>query len=108
MLAATRDLSEPLDHILFGRRPIGEGAFLALQLVPAIAVQDAVRPSAAKRSDLASTLHEEDRKQLAAQARRDKPKGSERFRREAARVGDQLRRWIMLAPTMHRRRIPWE
>ena len=85
-----------------------EGAFLALQLVPAIAVQDAVRPHAAKRSELASTLHEDDRRQLAAKARREKPQGSLRFRREAARLGEQLRRWIALAPTMHRRRVPWE
>jgi glycosyl transferase family 25 len=108
MLAATHDLCQPLDHILFGRRPIGEGAFLALQLVPAIAVQDTVRPNAAKRSELASILHEEDRKQLAAKAKRDKPKGFERLRREAGRLGDQLRRWIRLSPKMHRRRVPWE
>jgi glycosyl transferase family 25 len=108
MLAATRDLREPLDHTLFGRRPIGEGAFLALQLVPAIAVQDTVRPNSTQRSELASTLHEGDRKQNAAKAKQDKPKGSQRFLREAERLGEQLRRWIRLTPTMHRRRIPWE
>ncbi len=108
MRAATRDFSEPLDHILFGRRPIGAGAFLALQLVPAIAVQDAVLPNAARRSELASTLHEDDRKQLAAKAKRDKPKGFERLRREAKRLGEQLRRWIRLSPKMRRRRVPWE
>ena len=108
MLAATRDLDEPLDHTLFGHRLIGAGAFLALQLVPAIAVQDAVRQDVAKRSELASTLHEDDRKQLAAKAKREKPQGPARLRREAARLGEQLRRWIALAPTMHRRRVPWE
>jgi len=108
MLAATRRLDEPLDHTLFGHRLIGSGAFLALQLVPAIAVQDAVRPNVAKRSELASTLHEDDRKQLAAKAKREKPKGSLRLRREAARLGEQMRRWITLAPTMRRRRVPWE
>jgi glycosyl transferase, family 25 len=108
MLAATRDLHEPLDHTLFGRRPIGEGAFLALQLVPAIAVQDTMRQGTAKRSELASTLHEEDRMQIAAEAKRDRPKGSKRLRREAERLGEQLRRWIRLWPTMHRRRVPWE
>ena len=98
MLAATRGLDEPLDHTLFGHRLIGEGAFLALQLVPAIAVQDAVRPNAAKRSELASTLHEDDRKQLAAKAKREKPQGPQRLRREAARLGEQFRRWIAARP----------
>jgi glycosyl transferase family 25 len=108
MLSATRDLNEPLDHTLFGRRPIGEGAFLALQLVPAIAVQDAVLPKAVRRSELASTLHEDDRRQIAEKTKGEKPKGSERVWREAGRLGEQLRRWIRLAPTMHRRRVPWE
>jgi len=108
MLAATRDFSKPLDHILFGRRPIGEGAFLALQLVPAIAVQDTMRPNAEKHSELASVLHEDDRKQLAAKAKREKPKGFERLRREARRLAEQWRRWIRLSPKMHRRRVPWE
>jgi glycosyl transferase family 25 len=108
MLAATRPLAEQVDQTLFGRRAIREGAVVALQLVPAIAVQDTVRPDTAPRRELASTLHEEDRKRLAEQVRREKPRGPERWRREARRMVDQVWRWIRLAPTMRRRRIPWE
>ncbi len=108
LLAATRPLREPVDHTLFGRRAIGGGAIVALQLVPAIAVQDTMRPDAAPRRDLASTLHEEDRRGIAARARREKPRGPERWRREAARLVDQIARWTRLAPTMRRGRIAWE
>ena len=77
-------------------------------LVPAIAVQDTMRPDATARRALTSTLHEEDRKRAAEKRRREKPRGLERWRREARRLADQLRRWLRLAPTMRRRRIPWE
>ncbi len=77
MLAATRPLAEQVDQTLFGRRAIWEGEIRALQLVPAIAVQDTMRPDAAARRELASTLHEEDRKRLAERVRA----------REAARTG---------------------
>lgn len=108
LLAATRPLAEQVDQTLFGRRAIWEGEVEALQLVPAIAVQDTVRPDSAPRRELASTLHEEDRKRLAERVQREKPRGPERWRREARRLADQIRRWIRLAPSMHRRRIPWE
>jgi glycosyl transferase, family 25 len=108
LLAATRPLAEQVDQTLFGRRAIGEGEIRALQLVPAIAVQDTMHPDATARRVLTSTLHEDDRKRLAEKRRREKPGGLERWRREARRLADQLRRWIRLAPTMRRRRIPWE
>jgi glycosyl transferase family 25 len=108
MLAATRPLAEQVDQTLFGRRAIWEAELEALQLVPAIAVQDTVRPDTAPRRELASTLHEDDRKRLAERVQREKPRGPERWRREAQRLADQIRRWIRLAPSMQRRRIPWE
>ena len=108
MLANTEPLAEPVDHTLFGRRAIQEGEIKALQLVPAIAVQDTMHPDMTARGALASTLHEEDRKRLAEQIRREKPRGPERWRREKRRLADQIRRWIRLAPSMHRARIPWE
>jgi glycosyl transferase family 25 len=107
MLAATRAMTEQVDQTLFGRRAIGEGAIVALQLVPAIAVQDTMHPDPAARRDLTSTLHEEDRRRLAAQGRREKPRGWERWRREAGRLVDQVARWTRLAPSMQRQRIPW-
>ena len=93
---------------MFGRRAIWEGEIRALQLVPAIAVQDTMHPDATARRALTSTLHEEDRKRFAARVKAEKPRGPERWRREARRLVDQIRRWIRLAPTMRRRRIPWE
>ena len=108
LLAATRPLAEQVDQTLFGRRAIFEGEIRALQLVPAIAVQDAMRPDAPARPELASTLHEDDRKRVAEKRRREKPRGPERWRREARRLADQIRRWIRLSPTMRRRRVPWE
>ena len=108
LLAATRPMAEQVDQTLFGRRAIFEGEIWALQLVPAIAVQDTMRLDAAARRALTSTLHEEDRKRVAEKRRREKPRGLERWRREARRLIDQIRRWIRLAPTMRRRRIPWE
>ena len=108
LLAATRPLAEQVDQTLFGRRAIWEGEIRALQLIPAIAVQDTMHPDAAARPELASTLHEDDRKRVAEKRQREKPRGLERWRREARRLADQIRRWIRLAPTMRRRRIPWE
>jgi glycosyl transferase family 25 len=108
LLAATRPLREPVDHTLFGRRAIWGGTIAAWQLVPAIAVQDNLRPGADPRRDLASTLHEDDRARLAERARREKPRGPERWRREAFRLADQIARWIWLSPAMRRGRIPWE
>jgi glycosyl transferase family 25 len=108
LLAATRPLAEQVDQTLFGRRAIRGGEISALQLVPAIAVQDTVRPDTEPQRALVSTLHEEDRKRLAARMRNEKPRGPERWRREAQRLADQLQRWIRLAPSMHRRCIPWE
>jgi glycosyl transferase, family 25 len=108
MLASTRPLAEQVDQTLFGRRAIRKCEIKALQLVPAIALQDTVRPDSAPRRELASTLHEEDRKRLAERIQREKPRGPERWRREARRLGEQIERWIRLAPSMQRRRIPWE
>jgi glycosyl transferase family 25 len=108
MLAGTRALAEPLDHTLFGRRAIVGKEIKGLQLVPAIAVQDTMHPDAAAPRALTSTLHEDDRKRLAARTRGEKPRGLERLKREARRLAEQLRRWIRLAPTMRRRRVPWE
>ncbi|HWG06080.1 MAG TPA: glycosyltransferase family 25 protein, partial [Beijerinckiaceae bacterium] len=108
MLAVTRPVVEPVDHVLFGRGAMEDGRFVALQLVPAIVVQDGLHPNPTVRRELASTLHEDDRKRLAAQSRHDKPRGFHRLKREVRRIGDQLRRWFRLAPTMHRRRIPWQ
>ena len=106
MLFATRPLAEGVDHTLFGWRAIGEGAVKALQLVPAIVVQDVVRDDVPQRRDLATTLHDDDRMRAAAQ--RQKPRGLARWRREARRLADQIRRWIRLAPSMHCRCVPWE
>jgi glycosyl transferase family 25 len=106
MLFATRPLAEGVDHTLFGWRAIGEGAVKALQLVPAIVVQDVVRDDVPLRRELATTLNDDDRRRVAAQ--REKPRGPARWRREALRLADQVRRWMRLAPTMHRRRVPWE
>jgi glycosyl transferase family 25 len=108
MLVATRDVSGCADWSLFGPHTIGDGSVEALQLVPAIAVQDNLWPDAKSRVGLGTTLHEEDRKRLAALARRNKPTGIRRLRREARRVADQLLRWLRLSPTMYRRRVPWE
>jgi glycosyl transferase, family 25 len=108
LLATTRPITEVVDHSIFGRRAIGSGLVKGWQLVPAIAVQDSVRRDTLARKELASTAHEDDRKRLAAQVRREKPRGLARLSREARRLADQIRRWIRLAPTMHRRRIPWQ
>jgi glycosyl transferase family 25 len=108
LLAATRPRTRPVDHVLFGRHAIGSGLIEALQLVPAIAVQDTVRPDrSARREELTSTLHE-DRKRLAAEARREKPRGVRRWVREARRLFEHADRWARLAPTMRRRVVPWE
>jgi len=108
MLAASRSLAEPIDHTLFGRRAISSGAVAALQLVPAIVVQDGIHPNPAARRELASTLHEDDRKRLAERMRREKPRGWTRWRREALRLIEQIQRWTRLLPWMRRGRIPWE
>ncbi len=108
MLAATRGFRHSVDWTLFGRQTIGHGFIKAFQLVPAIAVQDNLLPDANSRLGLGTTLHEEDRKRLVEQVQREKPRGLARWRREARRLADQISRWMRLAPTMHRRRVPWE
>jgi glycosyl transferase, family 25 len=108
MLAETRGFRDSIDWTLFGRQAIGEGLIKAFQLVPAVAVQDNLLPDPRSRLGLGTTLHEEDRKRVAEQIRHKKPRGPERWRREAHRLVDQIWRWIRLAPTMRRRRIPWE
>lgn len=106
LLAATRDFELPVDIDLFGRTAIGRGLVVALQLVPAIAVQHHLHPCATRENALASTL-QDSRGEAGAARKRDKPKGLERLRREARRLGEQAIRFIRLAPTQHRRRIPF-
>jgi glycosyl transferase family 25 len=108
LLATTRAFAEVIDHSIFGRCAVYGGKIVALQLVPAIAVQDTMHPDKTARPTLTSTLHEDDRRHLAAQRRRDKPRGPKRWRSEARRVADQIRRWLRLAPSMHRRRVQWK
>jgi len=108
MLAATRGFVHAVDYQLFGPHALGEGGLVVYQLVPAVAVQDNLLPDPKSRCGLGSTLHEEDRRRLVARARRGKPRGFHRLRREARRLAEQVVRWLRLAPTMHRRRIPWE
>jgi glycosyl transferase, family 25 len=88
LLRSTRALDEPVDQTIFGRRAIRRGEIVAYQLAPAIVVQDNLRPEA--RAGLASTLHEPDRAALAKAARIAKPRGLQRLRREAARLGTQV------------------
>ncbi len=107
MLASTRRLDAPVDVALFGRRAVSTRIVRALQLVPAIAVQDNVHRNADARAGLASTLHDSDRKAIAARRKRQKPTGLERLQKEARRLAEQAVRVIRLAPTQHRRRIPF-
>jgi hypothetical protein len=69
-------------------------------------MQDVARDDVPRRRELATTLNDDDRMRAAAQ--REKPRALARWRREARRLADQIRRWIRLAPSMHRRRVPWE
>jgi glycosyl transferase family 25 len=105
--ASTRRLDQPVDVALFGRRAIADGLVTALQLVPAIAVQDNLHPSADARASLASTLHESDRKAIAARRKRQRPAGVERVRREARRLWEKILRRIRLSPTMRLTRVPF-
>jgi glycosyl transferase family 25 len=107
LLEATRALSEPVDHALFGRSAIFEGRVVAYQLDPAIVVQDNLHPDASARRGIATTLHENDRARLAEAAKRRKPRGLARLAREAGRLVEQLRRAALLAPSMRRVRVPW-
>lgn len=107
LLAATRGLAEPVDHTLFGRAAIFDGAIVAYQLWPAIVVQDNVHPDAGARREIASTLHESDRARLAAAARQARPRGTARWAREALRLVEQARRALRFFPHMQRRRVPW-
>jgi glycosyl transferase family 25 len=107
LLEATRALSEPVDHALFGRAAIFEGRVVAYQLEPAIVVQDNLHPDASARRGIATTLHEADRTGLAEAARRLKPRGLARLAREVGRFAEQAQRVVRLAPTMRRARVPW-
>jgi GR25 family glycosyltransferase involved in LPS biosynthesis len=106
-LTRTRALGEPVDHALFGRDAIFEGAVVAYQLVPAIVVQDNLLPDAQARLGVATTLHEGDRNRLAQAAKRAKPRGLQRLAREARRLYAQARRLARLAPAMRRERVPF-
>ena len=105
LLRSTRRLDEPVDQTIFGRRAIRRGEIIAYQLVPAIVVQDNLRP--AGRAGLATTLHEPDRAALAEAARRVKPRGMQRLRREAARLGMRLADAARAWTTCRRLRPDW-
>jgi len=107
LIEATRALSEPVDHALFGRAAIFEGRIVAYQLDPAIVVQDNLHPDASARRGIATTLHESDRARLAAAAKRGKPRGLARLAREVGRLVEQARRAARLLPTMRRVRVSW-
>lgn len=107
LLRATRRLTVQVDVSLFGGREIFDGEIHALQLVPAIAVQDNLHPNPAARREFASTLHE-DRARVKSELRRNKPRGFGRLNREAARFFGQAWRWAKLSPTMQRKVVPWE
>jgi hypothetical protein len=101
----TRRLDEPVDQTIFGRRAIRRGEVVAYQLMPAIVVQDNLRPASA-RAHLATTLHEPDRAALAEAARGAKPRG-ERMRREAARLLGQIADAVRARTTCLRIRPDW-
>ena len=103
LLSLTRPLGEAVDHTLFGRASVFEGRIVAYQLVPAAVVQDNLLPDVAARREIATTLHEGDR--LAAAAKRDKPRGVKRLRREARRLFEQALRLARLWPRMRRVRV---
>jgi glycosyl transferase family 25 len=105
LLRATRRLHEPVDQTIFGRRAIRRGEIVAYQLVPAIVVQDNLRPDV--RAGLATTLHEPDRLALAEAARSAKPRGMQRLWREAARLGTQLADVARARTTCRRLRPDW-
>jgi glycosyl transferase, family 25 len=105
LLRSTRRLDEPVDQTLFGRRAIRRDEIVAYQLVPAIVVQDNVRSGA--RAGLATTLHEPDRIAIAEAARNAKPRGMQRLRREAARLGAQLADAARARTTCRRLRPDW-
>ena len=106
LLRATRRIVEPVDVTLFGGRALFSGEVKALQLVPALAIQDCSHPAAADRRNLASTLHA-DRARLKAVSKANKPRGWPRVRREVLRVTGQVWRVLTLSPTMRRAAIPW-
>jgi glycosyl transferase family 25 len=107
LIEATRALSAPVDHALFGRAAIFEGFVDVYQLDPAIVVQDNLHPDPTARRGVATTLHEGDRARLAAAAKRRKPRGLARLAREAARLVEQAQRAARLLPTMRRVRVSW-
>lgn len=107
MLAMTRGLAEPLDHTIFGRETVFEKRLHILQLDPAAVVQDNMRPDAAARAALGTTLHEPDRARLAETARREKPRGLARWVREAGRFQRQIRRWLRFVGRYRRERVEW-
>ncbi len=107
MLALTRGLDQPVDHALFGAKTMRAGRLRVLQLVPAVVVQDNIHPDAKARRELPTTLHESDREQLAEAARRAKPRGWARLKREARRFVAQLEQMARRIPTMRCTRVPW-
>jgi glycosyl transferase family 25 len=107
MLAMTRGLAEPVDHTLFGRETVFEGRLEVWQLDPAAVVQDNMRPDAAARAALGTTLHEQDRARLAQAARRGKPRGVARLVREAQRFKEQIRRFARFVGRYRRERVNW-
>lgn len=107
LMEDTRVLSAPVDQPLFGRKAIFSGRIQALQLFPAVAIQDNLLPDPAHRRELPTTLHETDRARIVEETRRNKPRGLLRFAREAQRLWQQAVMWGSLAPTMRKQRVPW-
>ncbi len=105
LLRSTRRLDEPVDQTIFGRRAIRRGEIVAYQLLPAIVVQDNLRPGA--RAGLATTLHEPDRAALAKATRSAKPRGMQRMRREASRLATQFADALRARTTCRRLRPDW-
>jgi glycosyl transferase family 25 len=107
MLALTRPLAECADQTMFGRAAVLEDRVVAYQLDPAIVVQDNVHPDARARLGIVTTLHESDRARLAEAARRAKPRGLARLKREAERLIQQARQTLWFFPSMQRARVSW-
>ena len=105
LLQSTRRLDEPVDQTIFGGRAIRRGEIVAYQLVPAIVVQDNLRPGA--RTGLATTLHEPDRLAIAEAVRRAKPRGLARLTREAERLASQVADAARARTTCRRLRPDW-
>jgi glycosyl transferase, family 25 len=106
MLAASREFREGIDFTMFGRRAIESGLVKALQLTPAVAIQQHLRPEENSANNLPSTLADL-RERRGSRYRRSRVGTREKICHEAHRLVDQFRRFIRLAPTMRRRRIPW-